>query len=103
MATGREQKALRLAAENAGQAPGDPVAQSLHALLLYMTRRFDKAEELLREIETPTHWFTHTVLACVLPCNRESDEAWFHAKRANAILGDALPSFSRPLLHEHRH
>jgi tetratricopeptide (TPR) repeat protein len=93
MATGREQKALRLVAESARDAPGDPAAQSLHALLLYVTRQFDKAEAILHEVETPTHWFTHIVLACVLPCIRESDEAWIHARRANVLIGDGLPGF----------
>jgi tetratricopeptide (TPR) repeat protein len=91
MATGRTKKALQLVTENARNAPGDPVAQTLHALFLYVNREFDEAESLLHEVETPTHWFTHVILDCVLPCTRDTDEAWFHIERAHRILGVGFP------------
>lgn len=92
LATGRQRKALRLVAETAREAPGDPVAQGIHALFLYVTRDFGKAEALLNEVTRVDHWLTDLVLACLGLCTRNSDESWVHAKRAhNRLRGEPFP------------
>jgi len=90
LATGRRQKALRLAGESAMNSPGDPIAQTVHALFLYITRDFEKAEALLNEVKIAKHPLTHIALACLLQGNRKSDDSWIHLQRANTIMRGRL-------------
>jgi tetratricopeptide (TPR) repeat protein len=47
MATGKITEALQIAMQEADEHPDDPVAQTAYGLVLYMTRRFVKADEQL--------------------------------------------------------
>ena len=87
LATGEPEKAVRLISAKADDAPGDPAAQSVHALFLYVTRDFTRAEALLREVQSANHWLTHLVLACIRLQDAESDDAWIHLDRAYHLLG----------------
>jgi tetratricopeptide (TPR) repeat protein len=100
LATGRKQKALRLAGESARDAPGNPVAQTVRALFLYVARDFEKAEALLNEVKIANHWLTHIVLACVLQRKSASEDSWTYVTRAHETLhAYAFPGLETLCLH----
>lgn len=93
LATGRKRKAHQLVAETARAAPGDLVAQSVHALFLYAMRDFEAAEASIGDLQHSNHWLTKVAFACIL-LNRGSDEAWFYIQRAHILFGEpAFPGF----------
>lgn len=93
LATGRKRKARQLVAEAAREAPGDLVAQSVHALFLYAMRDFEAAEALLGDMQHSNHWLSKVALACIR-LHRGSHAAWFYLNRAHIFFGiEVFPGF----------
>jgi tetratricopeptide (TPR) repeat protein len=88
LATGNEREALRLARSRVDENPDDLSAQIALGLFLYVTRRFQEAEEFLIEIAAsfPKSWLARIVQACVYLARDQELEALVSVEQAHTIL-----------------
>jgi tetratricopeptide (TPR) repeat protein len=88
LTTGNDGEALRLARSRADENRDDLGAQIALGLFLYVTRRFDEAEEFLNEVagSFPTSWLARIVQACVYLARDQEMETLVSVEQAHTIL-----------------
>lgn len=97
LATGREEKGLRLMKARAEEAPEDAFAQAALGFFLYVARRFGEAEvHLCEAVERfPKNWLLRIAQACVFLASERATEALWSIERAQRLLYEQS-EFSEP-------
>jgi len=89
---GQLPKALIIARINAQERIEDAIAQSFYGLLLYLSRRFDDAENfLMMALKLDRHcWIAHGIIAALLTDTERSLESLMHIGKMDAAVGEKI-------------